>query len=119
MPISYMNHGGNHQVAVVYCPTICGERLVHLSQDGQDSWVIRDYISHNQLRRSRSSNANCSTHDLAQIEAAVLMSEPPPFHAFDNIADWEAYLRLRTMVLLSQTQTVTPPNPRFGTWQPL
>jgi len=120
MPISYMNHGGNHQVAVVYCPTICGERLVHLSQDGQDSWVIRDYISHNQLRRSPSPNANCSTLSLAQIEAEVLPPyDIPPFHAWENIADWEAYLRLRTMVLLNQKPAATPPNSNFGTWKQL
>ena len=120
MPISYMSHGGNHQVAVVYCPTICGERLVHLSQDGQDSWVIRDYISHKQLRRSPAPNASYSTYDLALIEAEVLRDDHPlPYHAWENIADWDAYLRLRTMVLLGQKLAATPPNSHFGNWQPL
>lgn len=119
MPISYRNHGGQHQVAVVHCPNICGDRLVHLSQDGPGSWVIRDYISHQQLRRSPPPNASYSTHDLAQIEAEVVWSEAPPFHAWENTADWETYLRLRTMAVLNHPPATTPPNPHFGTWQPL
>ncbi len=103
---------------MVHCPNICGDRLVHLSQDGLASWVIRDYISGQQLRRSPAPNPSFSTFDLAQIEAEVVWSEEPPFHAWQNTADWEAYLRLRTMVILGTLGT-TPPNPAFGSWQPL
>ena len=119
MPISYLNHGGKHQVAVVHCPTICGERLVHFSQDGQDSWVIRDYISHNQLRRSPPPNASYSTYDLAQIEILIVQSEEPPFHAWENIVDWEIYLRMRTILILNRNPTATLLNTSFGIWQPL
>lgn len=118
MPIHYNNHGGAHNVAVVHCPNVCGSRLVHLSQDGPGSWVIRDYISGQQLRRSPPPNPSFSTLDLALIEAEVVWSEEPPFHAWENRADWEPYLRLRTMVILG-TRGTTPPNPAFGTWQPL
>lgn len=119
MPISYNSHGGRHQVAVVHCPRICGDRLIHLSQDGPDSWVIRDYVAGRQLRRSPPPNASYSTFDLAQIEAEVVWSEVPPFHAWENSADWEPYLRLRTMAVLGCPPGTTPPNPHFGTWQPL
>ena len=116
MPIHYNNHGGIHNVAVVHCPTICGNRLIHLSQDALGSWVIRDYIRLQQLRCSPPPNASFSIFDLSQIEAEVVWSEEPPFHAWENIDDWEAYLRLRTMVVLGQPGT-TPPNPLFGDWQ--
>jgi hypothetical protein len=118
MPIAYAHHGDGHNVAVVHCPNICGDRLVHLSQDAPGSWVIRDYIAGQQLRRSPPPNPSYSTFDLAQIEAEVVWSEAPPFHAWENIRDWDAYLRLRTMVILGRLGT-TPPNPVFGTWQPL
>ncbi|MBL9083487.1 MAG: hypothetical protein JNK76_16850 [Planctomycetales bacterium] len=118
MPIQYNSHGGSHNVAVVHCPNICRNRLVHLSQDAPGSWIIRDYISRQQLRRSPPPNASFSTLDLAQIEAEVTLFEPPPFHAWENLADWEAYLRLRTMVILGRPGA-TPPSPTFGIWQPL
>ena len=121
MPIHYKNHGDEHSVAVVHCPKICGDRLVHLSQDGPESWVIRDYISRQQLRRSPNPNSSFSVRNLADIEAEVVTSEEPPFHAWDNIDDWEAYLRLRTMVVLNldRPPAMTLPNSAFGTWQPL
>jgi len=118
MPIHYRNHGGAHNVAIVHCPNICDNRLVHLSQDGPGSWVIRDDIAGQRLRRSPPPNASFSAIDLAQIEAEVVRSEDPPFHAWENRVDWEAYLRLRTMVVLGQPG-IMPPNPAFGTWQPL
>lgn len=118
MPIHYNNHGGAHNVAVVHCPNVCDRRLVHLSQDGPRSWVIRDYIGGQQLRRSPPPNPSFSTLDLALIEAEVVWSEEPPFHAWENRSDWEPYLRLRTMVILG-TPGAGPPNPTFGTWQPL
>ncbi len=116
MPIHYNNHGGVHNVAVVHCPRICEGRLVHLSKDGQGSWVIRDYIGGQQLRRSPPPNPSYSTLDLAEIEGEVVCSEEPPFHAWENRQDWEAYLRLRTLVKLGSV-TFTPPNQEFGTWQ--
>lgn len=112
-------NGGAHDVAVVHCPNICDNRLVHLSQDAPGSWVVRDYISGQQLRRSPPPNPTFSNLDLARIEAEVVWSEEPPFHAWENIADWEAYLRLRTMVILGHPGAPPPPNPAFGGWQPL
>ena len=48
----YSSHGGRHQVAVVHCPRILGNRLAHLSQDGPNSWVIRDFITGMMIRNS-------------------------------------------------------------------
>jgi hypothetical protein len=121
MPINYAAHRGSHHVAVVFCPQICSERLVHLSQDGQDSWVIRDYISGQILRRSPPPNPSFSNRTLSQIEAMVVWSEWPPFHACDsaNTADWTTYLRLRTMAVLGSPPGGTAPDAQFGAWQPL
>jgi hypothetical protein len=51
--ITYSPHGGNHQVSVVYCPAILGNRLGHLSQDGPDSWALRDFLTNQMLRNTR------------------------------------------------------------------
>ena len=118
MPVNYSSHGGIHQVAVIHCPRICGDRLVHLSQDAPGSWAIRDYIAGQQLRCAPQPNPSFSTHTLAQIEAEVVWSETPPFHAWEHRADWTRYLRLRTMAVLS-TPSTNPPSASFGTWQPL
>jgi len=119
MPIHYDYHVGHHQVSVVYCPRILGNRLAHLSQDGPTSWALRDYITGQMIRNSTSPNAATSTHTLAQIEAEVIYSEPPPFHAVENVDDWATYLRLRTMTVLVPPVSSAPPNPQFGTWHPL
>ena len=55
----------------------------------------------------------------SQIEAQVVWSESPPFHAWENIPDWTTYLCLRTMAVLGSPPTTNPPNPQFGNWQPL
>jgi hypothetical protein len=119
MPVNYNPHGGIHNVAVVHCPAICGTRLVHLSQDGPNSWVIRDYIAGRQLRCAPPPNPSFSTHTLAQIEAEVVWSEAPPFYAWENTAEWATYLRLRTMAVLGTAPGTSSPNPAFGAWQPL
>ena len=119
MPVNYSPHGGSHEVALVHCPAICGARLVHLSQDAPDSWVLRDYIAGKQLRCATSPNPSSSTHTLLQIENEVVWSEGPPFYAWPNVADWTTYLRLRTMAVLGSTPSTSPPSAAFGNWQPL
>jgi len=120
MPIKYEHHGGSHYVAVVHCPNICRDRLVHLCQDGRESWVIRDYITGQQLRRSPHPNPSSSNLDLAQIEAEVVWSEEAPFHPWDDRTRWEGYLHLRTKGILGKTPPgTTPPNPAFGNWAQL
>lgn len=118
MPIAYANHGGIHHVTIAQIPAVCGDRLVHLSQDSQQSWVIRDYVTDQQLRRSIPPNLSFSHFDLAQIEAQIILSELPPFHAWEQAYDWKAYLRLRSLAVLGRIDT-TPPRAAYGTWQTL
>jgi len=118
MPIAYLNHGGIHHVTIAHMPSVCGGRLVHLSQDSQQSWVIRDYVSGQQLRRSVAPNPSFSTYDLVQIESEIVWTEEPPFHAWENTTDWKTYLLLRTLAVLGQLNAA-PPNQTYGNWQTL
>jgi hypothetical protein len=115
----YASHGGPHQVAVVYCPRILGNRLAHLSQDGPNSWAIRDFVTGKMLRNSPNANAATSRYTLAQIEAEVTWYEDPPFLSVKEVNDWRRYLELRTMAVLKTPPGTEPPNPRFGDWRPL
>jgi hypothetical protein len=116
MRIQYSSHGDSHKVAVVHCPKICGKRLVHLSQNGPDSWVIRDYIRDRELRRSPAPNQSFSQFRLDKIEDEVVWFEKPPFHALKNRIDWQAYLRLRSMVILGKGGSASQ-GKLFGTWK--
>lgn len=118
MPIEYANRGGA-SVSVVHCPRILPGRLVHLSQSGQSSWVLRDYLTGQMLRCAPPPNASYSKHTLADIEGEIAHSEWPPEHNLDHRKDWETYLRLRTMAVLRSTPATTPPNPAFGDWRPM
>jgi hypothetical protein len=58
MFINYVPHGGNHQVAIVFCPNIC-RRFLHLSRDASPGtgWVLRDYIRGQKLDHKQLLNA--------------------------------------------------------------
>ena len=115
----YSSHGGRHQVAVVHCPRILGNRLAHLSQDGPNSWVIRDFITGKMLRNSPSPNAATSRYTLAQIEAEVTYWEQPIFLSVRMVSEWKRHLEDRTRAVLRVPPGTTPPNPQFGYWIPL
>jgi len=117
MTVDYRSHGGIHQVSVVWCPRILGNRLAHLSQDGPDSWALRDFITRRMIRNSPARNHASSNRTLFEIEAEVTQSEPPPFYPVERINDWALYLRLRTSALLGAFKDVGAPNPEFGDWQ--
>jgi hypothetical protein len=97
MPGEYWNHGGRHRVSIVYCPAIRRDRWLHLSQDGENSWVLRDYVARLFVRR-RDEPGWPVTVSLGQVEALVEEFEQPPFHAWENIRDWDTYLRMRSIV---------------------
>jgi hypothetical protein len=102
MPVNqahYRHHGGGNNVIIVRCPNIAGNHLIHLSQAGQASWVLRDYISGEKLYRSPPPNPSVSQMSLAEIEADADFSEPAPYHAVEHANDWVPYLRLRTMAV--------------------
>ena len=115
---NYAWHGGNHMVSVVYCPNILGQRLAHLSQDGQLSWVLRDYITGRMLRCAPPPNQSDSGLPLTQIEARVERSELPPYYNAKNGEEWATYLRLRTLAVLRiHTIALDPPNSDYGNWR--
>ncbi len=116
MPVQYRSHGGRHQVSVVCCPRILGNRLAHLSQDGPGSWALRDFITGRMIRNSPPPNRASSTRTLEEIEAEVTHSEPPPFYAVEFHQDWALYLRLRAMALFGSCGA-EPADPEFGTWE--
>jgi hypothetical protein len=115
----YSSHGGRHQVAVVHCPRITGNRLVPLSQDGPKSWVIRDFITGKMLRNSPLPNAATSWYPLAEIEAEVTYSEEPLFLSVAKVGEWKRHLEERTRAVLRIAPSSEPPNPRYGDWVPL
>ena len=115
MNVFYAYHGGQHHVSIVQLPAICGDRLVHLSQDGPSSWVLRDFVAKKKLRCSPPPNASQSTVPLQQIESQVVFSEQPPFHACDQAEDWGTYLSMRSLAVLGRVDTAPPKN-TFGDW---
>lgn len=116
MPIEYSDHAGS-RVAVVCCPEICANRLLHLSQLDEKSWVIRDFITGKYLRRAPAPNPSFSEYGLSQIESLVTYSEWPPFHNCENVNDWKAYLTLRTMAVQRRNPSQDPPNGVYGEWR--
>jgi hypothetical protein len=117
MPVQYTSHGGRHQVSVVCCPAILGNRLAHLSQDGPGSWALRDFITGRMIRNAPPPNRASSTRTLEEVEEQVTYSEGPPFYAVKHHRDWALYLRLRTMAVLGSCRAIERPNPQFGNWE--
>ena len=74
MKPSYTAHGGRHFVAIVLCPRILGNRLAHLSQDGPNSWVLRDFITRKMLRRTPTGGTSEYTPGAARGGGDVLRS---------------------------------------------
>jgi hypothetical protein len=114
MKPTYSSHGSRHHVAVVYCPRILGNRLAHLSQDGPNSWVIRDFITGKMLRRTP--GGGTSEYTLAQIEAEVAYWEEPLFVPVGDVSRWKRHLEARTREVLKTAPSAEPPNPEFGHW---
>lgn len=117
MSINYSSHGGRHQVAIVLCPRILGNRLAHLSQDGPDSWALRDFLSGQMIRNSPAPNHSTSSCTLAQIEAEVTYSELPLFLSLSRVSEWKSHLEERTLKVFGSPPSTEPPNPQFGYWR--
>ena len=81
MTINYVAHG-TAWVAVVACPKLVGNRLVHLSQKGEFSWAIRDYIRGLILR------SGDSEMTLPEIEADIAYSEKPTYRSVNRKIEW-------------------------------
>ena len=125
MQIDYTAHCGKHQVSIVYCPRILGNRLAHLSQDGPNSWALRDFITRRMIRNSPPPNRASSHRMLGDIEAEVTWFEPPPAYRVEHRDEWALYLRLRTSAehvrfgisAVLEALDLSLPNPDFGDWE--
>lgn len=116
MPVikTYDHRGAGNYGIVVRCPNIVGDRLIYFDHNAErQSWVIRDFITEQQLSNHE------STLTVAQIEEDADHNEFPPWFNAENIAEWKAYLILRTTAVfrLRSTPVITPPNPASGNWQ--
>jgi hypothetical protein len=119
MHVTYWNHGGRHQVAVVMCPAILGQRLAHLSQDSPDAWVLRDFITGVMIRKTPWDSTATSRLMLSQIEAEVTHCEEPLFVPVSEVEHWKRHLESRTRELLHRQPDTMSPNPEFGRWGPI
>jgi hypothetical protein len=109
--LRYSTHGTAH-VAVVACPTICGNRLIHLSQKNDFSWALRDYIANVILRSGKSEMT------LSDIEARVTYSEKPTYRSVDRKSEWARELAASSQSHFgSKYDGVTPPLISLGTWK--
>jgi len=118
MEIPYAHRGQNHYVAVVRCPAICGLRYLHLSQDAQDAWVLRDFIAGQLLRRVPAGQSGGTALMLADIEREIDHAEAPPYlNIKEHANDWSVYLSLRTMTHARKVESV-PASTSFGRWEP-
>lgn len=112
-PIQYAIHGTAH-VAIVACPTICGNRLAYLSQKGDWSWALRDFITGRILRSGKSEMT------LREIEALVTYSEKPVYRSVERKTEWT-----RELVSSSRREFganydgITPPSSTAGNWRSL
>jgi hypothetical protein len=112
-PISYAVHG-TARVAIIAIPEICGNRLVYLSQKGEYSWAIRDFITGRILR------SGDSELTLSEIEALVRYSEKPVYRSVDRRKEWTAEL-----VASSEREfgpkydDAKPPSTNAGKWKAL
>ena len=93
---NYNPRGNNNVGIVVRCPNLVADRLVYFDRDSQTgSWVIRDFISGQQLD-------HLDSHlTVANIEADANHDEFPPWHNAQNLDDWRIYLSLRTTAVFA------------------
>ena len=87
MQKAYVQRGLGNQTAVILCPNVVGDHLVHFNRRFA-GWVIRDYIKNYQLK------SHDSSLTVEQIEADAVYTESPPWRPVRN-SDWQTYLRTR------------------------
>ena len=111
--VVYANHRKS-RVSLVVMPSICGNRFVHLSVAGDDSWCIRDYAKHLKLR------SGDSTKTASDIESQVSQSEMPPTRAVGRAVQWKAELEAKSKeTFRRKAELDSEPNTDYGKWRPL
>lgn len=113
MPVNQNNYnerGGGNLGIIVRCPNIVADRLVYFDKNpDRESWVIRDFITGQQL-----ANGN-SRLNIEQIEEDANHDEFPPWIGVDRTDDWSVYLILRTTAVFRIRElSRTAPNPVSG-----
>jgi hypothetical protein len=83
--LQYATHG-TARVSIVAIPKYCGNRLVYLSEKGEFSWAIRDFITGSILR------SGDSRLKLSEIEELVTYSEKPVYRSVGRSDEWTAEL---------------------------
>jgi DNA-binding XRE family transcriptional regulator len=117
MPWRTNNHT---HVAVVLAPNISRERFCLLTQAGQHSWVLRDFITDSKLIRAPHPNPSTSSLALNQILAEVTDWGPVPYHDVDDAEAWRSYLRMLTTGFTGKRRCdMRPASVRFGNWGPI
>jgi len=129
MQVIYSGRPGSHNVAIVSIPTVFPNTLLHLSQDAQQSWVLRNYILGYFLRRSPDEPNNRSQLSLEKIENEVYYQElvndkaAVPYLNVTETARWKEYLVLRSMAVFDVPERKIlsghQPLKHIGSWQPL
>ena len=100
--VKYLKKNGPHNVAIICLSEWHGQQLLHLSQDGPRSWVIRDYVNRREIRCTPNDEGCRSLPDLAEIEKMVSYQDScgdeaiVPIVNVNEIARWSEYLKCRT-----------------------
>ena len=122
MQKAYVQRGLGNQTAVILCPNVVGNHLVHFNHRF-GSWVIRDYIKNYRLE-----SGDDSSLTVEQIEEDAVYAEAPPWRRVESSV-WETYLRTRYSAipeLLDKKHLgygrIKPwigpePNPASGKWK--
>jgi hypothetical protein len=112
-PINYSAHG-TAKVAIVAIPTLVGNRLVYLSQKGEYSWAVRDFIFGEMLR------SGDSELTLTQVEALVTCSEKGPYRSVNRTNEWrQELIGSSRREFGARYDASTPPSRNFGKWKRL
>ncbi len=111
--INYAAHG-TAKVAVVAIPSLVNNRLVYVSQKGEYSWAIRDFIAGEMLR------SGDSEMTLTQIEALVTYSEKGPYRSVNRTNEWrQELIGSSRREFGAKYDAATTPSRTAGKWRPI
>lgn len=106
------NPHGRCQVSLIVIPSECGNRFVHYSVMGDESWMLRDYITEWKL------SSNDSTKTASDIEALATAYKLPEFRAVGRKDAWKADLLAKTLAMFGpNADTTTKPKGNLGKWR--
>lgn len=108
---THSSHGPS-DVAIVACPTLIPNRLLHLSVKGEFSWALRDYIGGMMLR------SGDSELTFTNLESLITYSEKPPYRSVNRTNEWrEELIGSSRREFGARYDATTPPSRTAGTWK--